>query len=334
MARSLLPFALRSLLFALCSSLFALRSLLSALRSNPLAFGGPLRDVACVVPAAHRKPLWLYHNLLSLDAPLVAVAWLHVFAKSWRLGYHPWEAYVTLGLAVWVIYVADRLLDVSMLGGASATLGPQRQFHCDHRRTFSIAMAAALVVVLGLVLTKMPMTIYKHLLLGGVMVAGFFGLSMLSSRDSGEVSLAKNILAGVTFAFGTAMMAHLYRWEYGIYDMIFSREFVCFAVLCILKIAAIDLWEHAFRSANLEIKASDELTLTLPLTLLGGCSLAFALLDNAQSTRPFFYAVLTGAALLYILNRNRSQYSLDALRVLANVALLVPVLVFQVATGK
>ncbi|MCX6867770.1 MAG: hypothetical protein NTV46_16440 [Verrucomicrobia bacterium] len=307
---------------------------LAALRINPLAFGGLLRDVARDVAAEHRKPFWLYPNLLSMDAPWIAVAWLYLFAKTWRLAYHPWEAYLTLGLAVWVICVATRLLDVSLRGDASATLGFRHQFYRDHRRTFSIGVVVAVVLTLGLVVTKMPMTIYRHLLLGGVMVAGFFGLSMLSSQEASEVSFAKTMLAGVTFAFGTAMMAHLYRWEYGIYDMIFSREFVCFAVLCILNISAIDLWEHAFRSANMEIKAADELTLTLPLTLLGGCSLVFALLDNAQSTRPFFYAVLTGTALLYILNRNRSQYSLDTLRVLADVALLVPVLVFQAASGE
>ena len=88
-----------------------------------LRSASPLGDVPRVVPAEHRKPLWLYPNLLSLDAPLVAVAWLHVFARTWRLDYHPWEAYVTLGLAVWVIYVADRLLDVSMLGGSCARVG-------------------------------------------------------------------------------------------------------------------------------------------------------------------------------------------------------------------
>ena len=262
------------------------------------------------------------------------MAWLHVFAKTWRMGYHPWEAYAVLGLAVWVIYVADRLLDVSMRTGSSATLDARHQFHHEHRKIFSLGAAVALVMALGLVLTKMPMTIYKHLLLGGVMVAGFFGLSILSSHEGSEVPMAKNILAGVAFAFGTVMMAHLYRWEYGLYDMISSREFVCFAVLCILNITATDLWGHAFRSANVEIKAADELTLTLPLILLGGCSLMFALLDNAQSTRPFFYAVLTGAALLYILNRARSQFSLDTLRVLVDVALLVPVLVFKAAAGE
>jgi hypothetical protein len=284
------------------------------------------------VPAEQRKPLWLYPNLLSLDAPLVAVAWLYVFAKTWRLGYHPWEASATLGLAVWVIYVADRLLDTLMLGDPSWKLETRHQFHRDHWKPFRNGMAVALVVTLLLVLTKMPMTIYKHLLLGGVLVAGFFGLAILSSHDTHEVPYSKNILAGVSFAFGTAMMAHLYRWEYGMFDMLASREFVGFAVLCILNISAIDLWKHAARSADLETKASDELALTLPLTLLGGASLVFALLDNEQSSRPFFYAVLTGSALLYVLNRTHSRFSMDALRVLADLALLVPVLVFVAAS--
>ena len=116
--------------------------------------------------------------------------------------------------------------------------------------------------------------------------------------------------------------------------MFFSREFICFAVLCVLNISAIDLWEHASRSADLEIRASDELALTLPLTLLGGAALLYALLDDQQSTRPFFYAVLTGSALLYILNRTRSRFSMDGLRVLADVALLVPVLVFWASSRR
>lgn len=282
--------------------------------------------------AAPHKPLWLYPNLLSLDAPLVAVAWLHLFAKTWRLGYLPWEASAILAMGVWVIYAADRMLDASMHEGMPGKLQQRHQFHRQHRRAFGLGVMAALLATLVLVLTKMPMTIYKHLLLGGVLVAGFFGLSMLSSQDTSEVPHTKNVLAGITFAFGTAMMAHIYRWEYSIFGMLYSREFVCFAVLCILNISAIDLWEHASRSADLETSASDELSLTLPLTLLGGASLLYALLDGQQATRPFFYAVLTGSALLYILNRTRSRFSLDALRVLADVALLVPVLVYWAAS--
>lgn len=290
-----------------------------------------LGDVPRVVPAEQRKPLWLYPNLLSLDAPLVAMSWLYVFAVTWRL-YVPWETYATLGLAVWVIYVSDRLLDVSLSGGPSAKLEARHRFHSENRKRFSVAASVAMILALILMVTRMPMTIYSHLLLGGVMVAGFFGLAMLSSQDADEVPHTKNVLAGITFAFGTAMTAHMYRYEYGLSDMFFSREFVCFAVLCVLNISAIDLWEHASRSTDQEIKASDELALTLPLMLLAAASLAYALFDEEQASRPFFYSTFTASGLLYILNRMRGQFSMDAMRVLADAALLFPVLVFIAAS--
>ena len=284
------------------------------------------------MPAPNRKPLWLLPNLLSLDAPLVAMAWLYVFARTWRLGYHPWEAYASLGLAVWIIYASDRLLDVSLAGGDHATLEPRHRFHLQYRKYFRAGLWIAVLAAVALVVMRMPMAIYKYLLLGGVMVAGFFGLSMLSSQDPREVPHTKNILAGITFAFGTAMTAHLYRYEYDIYDMLGSREFVCFAVLCILNISAIDLWEHAARSTDMETRAGDELALTLPLILLAGVALLYALMDEGGHTRPFFYAILTGAGLLYVLNRARANFHMDSLRVLADIALLIPVMVFLLAS--
>lgn len=240
---------------------------------------------------------------------------------------------MTLALAVWGVYAADRLLDASMAGTSSVRLEARHQFHHRHRRWFAMGIAMAAVIAVLVVSSRMPMTIYKHLLFGGILVAGFFGLSMVSAQESNQVPLTKNILAGISFAFGTAMMAHLYRFEFGIDDLVRSREFVCFAVLCILNISAIDYWEHAARTADLEVKASDELALTLPLALLGAAALGYALLEDDVAPRPFFYAILTGAALLHVLNRNRARFSLDALRVLADVALLIPVLVFSAASA-
>ncbi len=284
-----------------------------------------------VVPTVPRKPWWLYPNLLSLDAPLVAMAWLYIFAKTWRVDYHPWEAYVSLGLAVWVIYVADRLLDASIHTGTNGRLEARHAFHQEYRKFFVIGAGIASVTALFLVVRYMQSPIYHYLLIGAVLVAGFFGLSMLSSQEVDEIPHTKNILAGVTFAFGTAMMAHHYLPAFGIYEMLGSREFLCFAVLCMLNISAIDLWEHAHSATDIEIKATDELALTLPLTVLGAASLLYALRDPEMTTRPFFYATLTGAALLYILNRSRARFSIDALRVLADVALLLPIVVYFVS---
>jgi uncharacterized membrane protein YphA (DoxX/SURF4 family) len=284
-----------------------------------------------VVPSERRKPIWLIPNLLSLDAPLVAVAWLYVFAKTWRVVYLPTSTYISLALVVWVIYVVDRLLDASMKDRSSEALEARHEFHHKHRKVFCILAGIAGLTALVFVIMDLATKIYGYALFGGVMVAGFFTLSIFSTRGPNEVPYAKNIIAGFAFAYGTAMLAFAYT-GFDSDELLKSPELICFAVLCILNISAIDLWEHAARFSDPEIKATDELALTLPLTLLGAAALVFALKDSDLTTRPFFYAILTGAALLQILNRNRTRFSMQALRVMADVALLAPILVFFVSS--
>ena len=57
----------------------------------------------------HSRP-WLWPNLLSLDAPIVALLWQLLFIRCFHgsLGVLP---AVLLAIAVWLIYVADRMLD-------------------------------------------------------------------------------------------------------------------------------------------------------------------------------------------------------------------------------
>jgi hypothetical protein len=233
-----------------------------------------------------------------------------------------------LGLTVWAIYIADRLLDLSILGANSPKLSVRHRFHQQHRKFFTTALIISACLALLLVISRMPMSIYAKLMPGGLLVAGFFGVSMLASQDEQDIPHAKNIIAGISFAFGTAMFAQLYRSGFDLWDMVGSREFISFATLCVLNISAIDIWEHANRSPDTETKASDELSLALPLTLLASTALASAVLDHNGASRPFFYSILTGTALLYMLNRIRSSLSMDAMRVLADVAMLAPVLLF------
>lgn len=288
--------------------------------------------MVCGVMDRPRRPWWLMPNLLSLDAPLVAAAWLYMFAQTW-LKYHPVHMYVVLGLAVWVVYVADRLLDAWVSGGTERCRERHR-FHRRHWRLFVVLALVASGVAVWLVLAESPMAIFGYLVAQLALVSGFFVLALFATPGSVEIPYAKNILGGLSFAFGTAMAAHVYLYDKRVIDLVFgSRELVAFAVLCILNISAIDLWEHSSRSADVEEKAQDELSLTLPLTLLGGASLFFALQAGEQGSRPFFYAILTGAGLLHVLNRVRGRFSMEALRVLADVALLLPLLVFVAFSG-
>jgi hypothetical protein len=287
--------------------------------------------VRFVVVSKNCKSIWLIPNLLSLDAPLVAVAWLYIFASTWRVVYLPMTTYISLGLVVWVIYVVDRLLDSAMKGSNSERWQARHEFHHKHRRVFFVLAGIAALLALFFVITGLATKIYGYALFGGLLVASFFALSVFSTHGSEEIPYTKNILAGCAFAYGTSMLAYAYT-GFDSQDLLKSPELICFATLCILNISAIDLWEHANRSSDPEIKATDELALTLPLTLLGATSLFFAVKDSELTTRPFFYAILTGAALLQILNRSRLGFSMEALRVLADVALLVPFVVYVVSS--
>ncbi len=82
-------------------------------------------------------------------------------------------------------------------------------------------------------------------------------------------------------------------------------------------------------SEGSESNLVDELVISLPLTLLGAASLIFAVQSESMISRPFFYGILTGAALLQILNRLRSRFTIEQLKSLASACLLVPGIIFQ-----
>jgi hypothetical protein len=299
-----------------------------SLRALALAIRPTFRNVPNVVTTTPTKPFWLYPNLMSLDAPLVAVAWLHIFSKTWRVFIVPWQSYAILALVVWIIYAADRLLDASMSFGHSLKTKARHAFHRKYKTAFSLALVVASLVALVLIYTGLSYDIYSYAVIGLILVATFFALSFYSTHGPDEIPYAKNIVAGITFGFGCAIIPIAETGYYWM-ELVFSAELACFATLCILNISAIDFWEHANRTADIESKASDELAVTVPLILLACAAIFFAWRDPESSTQPFFYAILTGAGLLQVLNRSRAHLSTDALRVLADVALLIPVLVFN-----
>ena len=62
------------------------------------------------VERARPTRFWLWPNLLSLDAPVVAVLWQILFARCFQAPIDAPAALLLL-LTVWLIYTADRTLD-------------------------------------------------------------------------------------------------------------------------------------------------------------------------------------------------------------------------------
>ena len=287
---------------------------------SALAFGRCLAEAPGV--EKQRRPWWLYLYLLGLDAPVIAVVWLFLFAQTWRVNYHPWEAYAALGFLVWSIRLAGKLL-------TSAMLGKEGDFNNRHKKAMTKTALAAGGASIVLTVLNLPYSGYNYFLIGAVLVTAYFALALFAPAENNEPVYAKHLMAGGAFAYGTAMMAHAYLPSLPIMEMVGSKEFICFAVLCLLASSATDLWTQAANVDDIEVKAASELTLSLPLTLLGAAALVFAVQNDSMSTRPFFYAILTGAALLQILNRIRGRFTLLTVKVLTGACLLIPGVIFE-----
>jgi hypothetical protein len=94
---------------------------------------------------------WQWPNILAIDASLIAVAWLWVFAREQGADLAP-AAYAVLATSVWLTYLSDRLFDAGSRD--EAELLSARHKLAKHRaRPLWSDWTAVLVVNLGIALT-------------------------------------------------------------------------------------------------------------------------------------------------------------------------------------
>lgn len=245
------------------------------------------------------------------------------------MNYLPWTAYATLAIAVWIIHVVERLHSAKRRDACGIPLGERHCFHLRHSACFLTVAAIASLGLLALVFVAMPISIFGYLTIGALLVVGYFIMSRLDHGPPRDIAYGRHFLAGAAYAYGIAMVAHVFLPAVGKHDLIISREFLTFFVLCVIHLSAIDFWEKSSRDVHSEEAASGELSLILPVMVLAVVALGFAISGHQQSVRPFYYAILTGAALIHVINRNRGKFNGEQLRVVADFGMLAPALVFH-----
>ena len=304
---------------------------------------------------SQRAPFWLWPNLLSLDAPLVAVAWMWMLSQALRVGYIQSSVWWILPLAIWCVYVADRLLD-AWTRPKMRDASPRHRFHWRWRWLLLLGVVLGSGVCAYHALYVLPRSIFSAGLVALMLCVVYFLLAFLRFQG---IPYAKNFLAGMIFAMGVGIPVNVASsallitdlnevfyalrhtgfsdalWNFG--DMViktlvliflYCREVWVFGLLCMMNITAIDLWEKAEFESDDVLAYTHEAVLTLGLIILAGGSLLFAAMKADEYSKPYFYAIMVAAALLQVLNHYRERFSMNALRVLADVALILPLLVF------
>lgn len=262
--------------------------------------------------------VWL--NLVCLDAPIVAVAWLALFARTCGLPLRIGNT-VALFLTAWLIYLGDRLAD-------SATIeadGPQslRQQFCRRHRgvwIFTVALVA------GLDAYVIWRTTALETFLAGAAVGGLALIYLVLNHPLGLIwrSLpAKELAVGLLFAAGTlvALLPGLKNAAIG-----FPISATFFAALCALNCISIARWECGLDRAQGKIsiatrhpeiaRASGSIALVLGVA-------AFVMATLFHLAAPLFACLSVSAFLLAWLNS--TPIDVDRRTALADLVLLTPI---------
>jgi hypothetical protein len=272
------------------------------------------------------SPLIAWH-LLSLDAPTVAALWAWSFARAMHLSL-PWHAPLLLALGTWLVYVADRLLD-GLRPLPADRLRPRHRFHVRHAPGFVVAAIAIGSFLLWLIRFRMSAPARREDTV--LFFAALLYLAIVhKAPENKQKWLPKELAVGIVFAAACAVPAWS-RLPSGRASML--PAIVLFALLCWLNCVAIERWENPGSTQNDALAATHPTTrwtashfqpAALILATLAG-SLAVL---NATHPGPMALslATLISASLLAIVDRLHARFPTIALRVMADLSLLTPLL--------
>lgn len=282
---------------------------------------GQMKPAATTVlpPIERTHPWWLWPNMLSLDAPLIALAWQELWAHCLAVEL-PWMHRALLALATWLAYSGDRLLDVHRLNGP--TDSPRHEFSQTHYSLLSRVWFIGLIIVIALGLQLPLWEIINGLVLLAV-VGGYF-LIHHWQHTCAFAGSAKEVMAGTVFSAGTVFFVI----TESLLTPALLMTFASWAGLCSMNCLAIACWDRQ-RDKVMEqhslaqrwTRADHWLWLWAAVVII----LAICAWSMEPRLAPVAVALLLSASALTELTRAEGN---DLRRVLADVVLLTPIMLF------
>jgi hypothetical protein len=257
-------------------------------------------------------PFWLWPNLLSLDAPIVAVLWQSFLAFRFAVPLRA-ASQLALGLTVWAIYLLDRLLDARK---RPASDEPAR--HRFYRRHWN-AMAALFGVVLGAdAIVTLGWLRAAMLRDGLIALAGVLVYLTAFHTAPQWLKAPKEIAAAVLFTTGT----FLTTWV-RLPCPSLACAALAFFVLCLANMVAIEAWEWREDSGpSLSPHPSTRWLASKYLWWVTAAVVACAIAGR----NPWYASIALSASACVALFLFGRRISIEARRALVDGVLLSPIL--------
>jgi hypothetical protein len=258
-----------------------------------------------------------------LDAPVVAVLWLLLFARSLRVHVPATETAV-LAMAVWLIYVADRIMD-SFRESERVPLAPRHRFYREHRAAFVAPFCAILLLAAWMAWTKLDERTLRGGVALGAIVAAYFGVVHLSGSIA-QRWFPKELAVAVLFCAGTCLPVFVRVDKRSIPDL---AAFIGFVLVAWMNTALIEYAEWvALRDGGAEEPPALTIIVALDMIPLGiaiaAVSLSALALPSFRDLRTVLLAESGSALALVGLRASWQRISTYVLRISADAVLCTP----------
>ena len=240
--------------------------------------------------------------------------WQVLFARCFHANVNVLAA-ALLVLAVWLIYAADRVIDAWTGGNSSRR--PRHEFYRRYWRGIAPVWGAALAIAGWLAWTRLTRVIFERGLVLMAAVALYFTAVHVAPAALRR-AWPKEAAVAILFALGASVAA----WS-RVRSAADIAAIVLFSCLCWINCVAIEQWEQTWGEHRRPVK--------WPIGAAAMCVAAMALVMMIEH-RPVLSAAEAASAIAFVLlDRRRHRLSTDALRVLADVALLSPLFFLPIA---
>lgn len=270
-----------------------------------------------------QHPLWLWPNLLSLDAPIIAVLWAALFARCFRTEITP-GSLAAFGMGVWILYIADRLLDCARNAPESFQTERHRFYRANARGMLFWSVLIALATI-AMSFTFLRPALLRNFLYLAVVVSAYFAVvhmapNKIKSHWPKEFAVAILFAAGVCLAAWTSLKSGEVR--FGIASLLFAG-------LLWVNADGIEYWERkrsSFIRPNPGAWSSRLLAQNLgpAAVFIGTASACTAFLGFHAATQPIYLSISLSAFCLAALEWKSRSLTAEQLRVLADACLLSP----------
>jgi len=278
------------------------------------------------VASDSRIPWWLWPNLLNLDSPLLAIIWQEQFARIAGVNL-VFSDRLLLFCCTWLVYCADRVLDVVDSDGRAET-----GRHAIHQKGRPIWLGISAIILVAALVTAI-FRLNTAAWLGGCLVFALTAIHFAATHWWPRLRTrlwTKEWHVGLVFSVGCTLQ--IWSMQPSAWPSLLPGV-LGFGALCAMSCSHITTWEVV----SADRRNADSLLNAHPWFIrrlswfdiaLGLFALTIAAaLGQAEIQRALCAVALSALSLAWLHDRC-NHYSAEFLRAIADIGLYTPLLFF------